>query len=229
MRCLAVMARHWEPGRAKTRLAVEVGPHAAAALHRAFVETVTARLAGLADVHWLCVTPDEAADVFRAAIGSPWDVVPQGPGDLGTRLDRGFRAARAAGAESLVVVGTDSPDLPRERVEAAFARIAPRRLVLGPAEDGGYYLIGAAEPPDVFRGVEWGTPRVREQTVALARAAGWQVSELAPWYDVDEPADLARLRGALARAADEVLGRLATRIDDVLSDRRAEGLPLPSP
>jgi glycosyltransferase A (GT-A) superfamily protein (DUF2064 family) len=112
----------------------------------------------------------------------------------------------AGGAEKVVVVGSDSPGLPIEYVERAFTALDSHDVVIGPAMDGGYYLLGCrSKLPPVFDGIDWGSNRVLMQTVACLDAA-WRLAVLPPWYDVDRPDDWAMLAGhiaALRRAGED--------------------------
>jgi rSAM/selenodomain-associated transferase 1 len=117
---------------------------------------------------------------------------PQGDGDLGSRMGDALRVLFRAGAKRVALVGSDLPDLVPSRITAAFAALAeePRRLVLGPAQDGGYYLLAATVVPTVFDGIDWGTSRVLTQTVAAAGDAGIPVHLIDTASDVDTVADL---------------------------------------
>jgi hypothetical protein len=121
--------------------------------------------------------------------------VPQSGDDLGERMSAAFRQLFAAGYARVILIGSDLPSLPPSRLaDADRALQRGADLVLGPAEDGGYYLIGLSRPTDVlFSGISWGGPDVLRQTVARARAECWRVQTIDPWYDVDSPADLARI------------------------------------
>ena len=94
-----------------------------------------------------------------------------------------------------MLIGSDLPTLPSSHLSAAFEALeAGADLVLGPADDGGYYLIGMSRPtPAVFEGIAWGSARVLQATRAAAAAPGLRVHEIAPWYDVDTAEDLARV------------------------------------
>ena len=102
-------------------------------------------------------------------------------------------------ARAVVLVGADSPTLPVEYVERAFAELERADVVLGPATDGGFYLVGCgpARPP-LFGGVAWGGASVLIDTIKALADPQWRLSLLPPWYDVDAPADLSMLRGHLA-------------------------------
>ena len=196
-RVLGLFAKWPAPGAAKTRLCAGRGPEWGARVARAFLLDTVERLAGVADRRVLAFAPPEAAADFAALVGGRFDLAPQADGDLGRRLARFAADQLAAGAGSLVLVGADSPTLPVEYVERAFAELGRADVVLGPAADGGYYLIGfGRRVPPVFDGIDWGTSRTLADTVA--RLAGWRLALLPPWYDVDTPDDWAMLCGHLA-------------------------------
>jgi rSAM/selenodomain-associated transferase 1 len=190
------MAKYPEPGRVKTRLAAALGDERACALYRAFVLDLAERLARLPyEVIW-AYSP--AAAPFAALLPRA-RCVAQVEGDLGARMAHAVHAAFAEGAAPVLVLGADVPHVSAACLEEA-ACAAASTLVLGPAEDGGYYLIGLACPhPGLFAGVPWGGDGVLAATQAHARRLGLQTHLLPPTFDVDEPADLHRLRGLLDR------------------------------
>ena len=147
--------------------------------------------------------PDDAKADFTALVRGRFDLRPQGDGDLGIRMARFLTTEHAAGAEAVVLVGADSPTLPVDYVERAFAELERADVVLGPATDGGYYLLGCGRRvPPIFDGVRWGTSRVLADTMACL-PADWRLALLPPWYDVDTPDDWRMLCGhvsALRRA-----------------------------
>jgi rSAM/selenodomain-associated transferase 1 len=192
---LFVMAKAPRRGRAKTRMVADgLDPELVALLAEAFLlDTLRAcrRVAGTQLA--VCFTPREAEGDFRE-LAPDLRLVPQAEGDLGARVVAAFDAAFALGADRAVVIGSDTPHLAPAALERAFRELARDGCVLGPAEDGGYYLIGLAEPrPELFRAVEWSTPRVLAQTLERARDARLAVHLLDPLHDVDSAADLARL------------------------------------
>ncbi len=196
-RCLVLFTKPAVPGRVKTRLIGELTAEQAASLHAAFIDDLVERLrAGRFELRiaW-ALEPDAPLPP------APVPALRQQGANLGERLYRGLRAVAAAGS-TVAAVGGDHPDLPIEPIEEAFARVeAGEPVVLGPAEDGGYYLIAlAAESlrPELFERIDWSTPAVLEQTLARCRALGHEPSLLAPWADVDRPADLVRLSAAIA-------------------------------
>ena len=149
-------------------------------------------------------------------------------------MSNAFSAFRQDGWEKTVVLGGDSPLLPREFVEEAFEALDRHDVVLGPADDGGYYLIGLGGPgrrrnaasryDRLFESIPWGTGRVLQQTRAAIRASGLSCYELPPWHDVDRPADLDRLAReirALRAGGDHLTGRCTeTALDAVIRKGR---------
>jgi len=132
------------------------------------------------------------ADVVGAGV----DVIPQRGNDLGERMAHVFEDVFRLGMESVVLVGSDLPDLPAQHIREALALLRGHldRIVIGPATDGGYYLIGMNRlHAAIFRGVEWSTERVLEGTPHAANALNLQVVSVGDWADVDEASDLARL------------------------------------
>jgi rSAM/selenodomain-associated transferase 1 len=197
-RVLGLFAKWPAPGSVKTRLAAAGGPSWGAQVARAFLLDSLTRLAAVDARHVLAFSPQESEANF-AALGSPFTLTPQREGDLGQRLAAFVGGQLDAGARAVVVVGTDSPTLPVAHVEQAFAELERADAVLGPATDGGYYLVGCGpRRPPLFEGISWSTGRVLVDTVATLTDPGWRLALLAPWYDVDTPEDLIMLRGHLA-------------------------------
>jgi rSAM/selenodomain-associated transferase 1 len=185
------MAKHPAAGRVKTRLAAALGPEVANALARAFIQDLAERLAQLPyPVTWTYWPPE--ADFSSLVPGACCR--PQRGEDLGARMADALAAAFAEGTEPVLVLGTDTPHVPGAVLAEAAAALASSDLALGPAEDGGYYLIGLRRPaPPLFAGVEWGTPDVLGATLVRAREAGLRVHLLPADFDVDLPDDVARL------------------------------------
>jgi len=199
---LAVFARAPDPGRTKTRLIPALGEAGAAALHRAFIDDTLARCAGAAGFEttlWCAGNPDHPV-LARLAAAHGVAREPQPPGDLGARMAGALGAALARAGRGLLI-GTDAPTLPVSLLHTAARGLEQAELVLGPAADGGYYLVGVrgAVPP-VFEGVPWSSPRVLAATLERARTAGVRTALLPPWYDVDRAQDLRLLRSHLALA-----------------------------
>ena len=181
-------------GTVKTRLASAIGAEAALELFRCFIldtaESVTR--AGLP--LRICFTP--ASEINKVADLLPpqsYNLMPQEGKDLGERMENAFRRAFAEGCCRAVLLGSDIPDLPADIIGEALAALLSVDLVLGPARDGGYYLIGMTGPrvcQDLFRGIPWSSPSVFRLTLQKAQAAGLKVHLLPDWNDVDSVEDL---------------------------------------
>ncbi|MBI2481637.1 MAG: glycosyltransferase [Planctomycetia bacterium] len=129
---------------------------------------------------------------------------PQTQGDLGSRMASFFDDCFRDGAGRVVLIGSDSPTVPTEFVESAFRLLGERDVVLGPTDDGGYYLVGASrEVAGIFEHIDWSTERVWDQTVARLGEIGLSCASLPQWYDVDEVKDLERLRDELSLLAND--------------------------
>jgi rSAM/selenodomain-associated transferase 1 len=187
---LAMFAKFWQPGAVKTRLAASLGPVRAAAIHRLFVETLVRRFDAVADERVIAFAPPEAVDAFQGIVGDRWKLAQQATGDLGRRM-KAFFAQSLARYERVVLIGSDSPDLPNEYVTQAIEALESHDVVLGPATDGGYYLVGVARQlPEIFDGIDWGTAQVWEQTLAHLRTVPRRWHELPGWYDIDHERSL---------------------------------------
>jgi rSAM/selenodomain-associated transferase 1 len=197
---LGVFAKYWEPGKVKTRLATSLGAPVAAELYYCFLAAVIENCErAFNGRRLLAYAPMERRGAFSVLAGVGWHLEPQAAGDLGQRMQQYFASAFARGCERVVLIGSDSPNLPPTFIRSAFQRLEHEQVVLGPSEDGGYYLIGARlELPDVFSDISWSTGEVFGQTVDRLRHAGMTWHELPGWYDVDDLADLMRLRSDLA-------------------------------
>jgi rSAM/selenodomain-associated transferase 1 len=199
------MAKYPQPGTVKTRLARALGPERACRLHEAFLLDLRDRLrrAGL-PVTWAVWPP--GADVSALLPGET--VVAQEGADLGERMDRAATLVAAGAREPVVVLGTDVPHVPLAWVRRAAREIEwGRDVVLGPARDGGYYLVAYRPPcPVLFADVPWGSAEVLATTVARCAAAGLGLGLLPELFDVDVAADLDSLR-AWCRARPGALPR----------------------
>lgn len=196
-RLLGIFAKWPQPGLVKTRLARDIGAEYAARLAEAFLRDTVERFAGLGDERWLCYAPSESAARvwFQGIVQNGYKLWPQPPGDLGQRLEAFFAAARQTGANCLIVLGADSPTLPTEFVSEAFDKLESHPAVLGPTDDGGYYLLGVRTAlSGVLAGIRWSTPHAMQDTQSALTRAGLPPVFLPAWYDVDTLADLQRLR-----------------------------------
>lgn len=200
---LIVMAKQPAAGQTKTRLCPPLDAAQAAELYACLlgdtldsVRTAVAALPGLA-AH-IAYAPAAAESYFHA-LAPDFALLPQGDGPLGARLATVLGAAAAAGFDQAAAINSDSPALPPDYLAQAFRELDDPAvdIVLGPCDDGGYYLIGWKRPyPALVRDVPMSTPHVLRDTLALAAGAGLRVALLPSWYDIDDAADLARMRAA---------------------------------
>ena len=161
---LIVFTRHPQPGKAKTRLIPALGAEGAAELQRRMtLQTVGRAWAfGAASGKTRLIIAHEGGtpSAMRDWLG-PLDYQKQAPGDLGTRLSQAMLRAHTEGARNIVIIGTDCPDLTEAHLRTAFVMLEDSDIVLGPAQDGGYYLIGLREPqPLLFEAIPWSTGEV---------------------------------------------------------------------
>jgi len=188
---IAIMAKTPVPGLTKTRLIPSIGAHAAAILQERLTErtVVTARAAAVGAVTLWCA-PDPSHPSFRDLVTRHAVTLKRQPnGDLGARM----LAAMAASWHPTLVIGTDCPAFTAEHLCAAAHALRDADVVLIPAEDGGYVLIGArVAHPQLFSGIAWGTPKVLAETRARIAALGLTCRELPALWDLDTEADLAR-------------------------------------
>ncbi len=222
---LGVFAKQPISGRVKTRLAATIGADAAASIYEAFLTDVTTHLTDMADRRVIGFSPDDAAaeEYFRTLAADRYVLWAQPDASLGGRM-AAFFVEHVTEGSSVVLIGSDSPSLPRKLIDMAFTALEADDCVIGPATDGGYYLIGLRRWTDgLFDDVTWGGPRVLSQTVRNLTDAGLTLQLLPPWYDVDTLDDLYGLEGHLAalRAAGqpEVAPCTVDAIQHLIDDR----------
>jgi rSAM/selenodomain-associated transferase 1 len=208
---MAIMAKAPRVGAAKTRLVPALSPAEAAQLSACFIRDAAENIVAAGRTAmidgYIAYAPADAAAEFATLVGEGTRLLPSRRAGLGASLADAAQDLLAAGYGAVCLVNSDSPTLPTAiLVAAAQALAAPGdRLVLGPAEDGGYYLIGMKQPhPRLFEDIAWSTASVFPQTLARAREIGLDPVVLPAWYDVDDVASLHRahgeLRGKVARA-----------------------------
>jgi hypothetical protein len=194
-----VMAKRPVPGKTKTRLCPPLTPLEAAELYEAMLRDTIGLVSSLRGIEWaIAVTP-------QTAVGQMGTFAPRGArilavegADIGECLRGATEQLFSEGFTRVVAVNSDGPTLPAEYIERSVEMLTNSDVVLGPAEDGGYYLIGMRQTqPGLFQGIAWSTVHVAAQTLERAAAAGLTVAQLPSWYDVDTPAELERLRGEL--------------------------------
>ena len=195
MSTIVIFARAPKLGEVKTRLAKAIGDERALALYEAFLDDTCALTQGLGARRVIAVAGDaDHPRVAHLAKSQRLAIEPQGDGDLGERMARAIAAHVARGP--VVIIGSDAPTLPRAHLHRALDELMAHDVVIGPSEDGGYYLIGARVPvPELFNDVRWSTGEVLATT--LGRLAGRAHALLPAWHDVDSVDDLSRLEREL--------------------------------
>ncbi len=203
MRKLVLFARQPIPGQVKTRLAATWGAERAAALYECFLLDQFERFTSEADCRVIGYSPatSEAHHWFTEAAGH-WQLWPQPETDLGGRMAACFEHWCAAPDDRLLLIGSDSPNLPSRSFDLAFSLLETSDVVLGPSADGGYWLVGARgsapQARDIFTQVNWSTPEVFHQTVERITSLRLSLSLLPLWFDVDTEDEVSTLRGLLA-------------------------------
>lgn len=191
---LILLTRLPRPGYTKTRLIPSLGPEGAADLQRRMTESALSWARALRRVRpvelEVCYTGHDSRQM-SAWLGPGVSYEPQDAGGLGRRMKNALHRALDQGCLRAVLMGSDIPGINRALLGHAFDLLKTHQVVLGPAMDGGYYLVGLSRPaPDIFQGIEWGSSRVFKQTMRKARAAGLDVAQLPPLADLDCPQDL---------------------------------------
>jgi uncharacterized protein len=196
---------------------VGIGDDAAARFYEASLRTLLARVRGLDLRREIAYAEHSEADLAWFQQFEGYELWPQPPGDLGVKLTAWFEYA-CASDDRVLVIGSDSPTLPLEYITKALAALDHHNdCVIGPAEDGGYYLLGLRRPvPQLFERISWSSPLVIAQTCARAVQQELQVAVLPYWNDVDEVDDLAVLRDQLKDwEGDPLWGPLRLAVDSI--------------
>jgi rSAM/selenodomain-associated transferase 1 len=210
---VVIMAKTPQAGEVKTRLCPPLTPEEAAELYRCFLRDKIAQVRSLqAASPVIAYTPAEGRSLFEALAPGFMLLLQQGAG-LGARLANCFAHLLAAGYTGVLAIDSDTPTLPTAFLQQAVDLITRPQtdVVLGPSEDGGYYLIGLRYPHrELFEGMAWSTSSVLPETLRRAEARGLKVTCLPPWFDVDTAAEVERLRAEL-RQADDTIARHTRR------------------
>jgi rSAM/selenodomain-associated transferase 1 len=223
---IAVMAKAPQPGRSKTRLTPRLSPAQAAGLSAAFLRDITENIAAAARAEridgFIAYAPSGTEALFdgHLALGTGLilaDGTPPMPDDVtgfGRCLLQAIDTLLAQGYSAAVVLNSDSPTLPTDYLIRTAALLAAPgdRAVLGPAEDGGYYLLGLKQAhAHMFADIAWSSEHVAAQTRARAAEIGLELVEVPPWYDVDDEAALDRLVAELIRDDEQNLALATAR------------------
>lgn len=192
-RCILFYVKYPEQGRVKKRLAAHFGEELATELYKNFVLDSLTTLSRCKASLKVCLHPPHREEVFIAWLGSEYAVLPQKGSDLGERMKNSFFDAWKQGYEHVILIGSDIPDLPHSLIQDAFSMLCTNDVVIGPAFDGGYYLIGFRREtffPEGFDDIPWGTETVYMETLNKLKMGGLSVGTLPWWNDIDTPDDL---------------------------------------
>lgn len=196
-RCILFFVKYPEKGVVKKRLAEEIGADAAVALYKNFVLDLLASVKGLSIPLRVCFYPEDHSEKFSLWLGAQYHFIPQKGRDLGERMKNAFSQAFEHGFRKVILIGSDIPDLPMYIIDEAFLSLDTSDIVIGPACDGGYYLIGFRSDrflPETFEGITWGKHTVLKETLEILRLKGKKVHSLPEWRDVDTLSDLKDLQ-----------------------------------
>ncbi|HUR46157.1 MAG TPA: TIGR04283 family arsenosugar biosynthesis glycosyltransferase [Candidatus Saccharimonadales bacterium] len=224
---LILFTRFPSPGKVKTRLIPALGPEGAAALHRRLVlrtlragreacRTLNADL----EIHFESGSDEQ----MRHWLGEDVRFQSQVPGDLGNRMATAFAESFRSGSSGTIIIGTDCPRLDAQILTEAFARLQEKQVVLGPAQDGGYYLIGLTGPlPELFHGIPWGTDRVLADSMEVLERMQVTHSLLNVLEDIDRPEDL-KIWETFSRADEANLSRVSVVIPTLNEEQHITSL-----
>ncbi|AVH66834.1 hypothetical protein CDG77_12670 [Nostoc sp. 'Peltigera membranacea cyanobiont' 213] len=191
---LIIFTRYPEPGKTKTRLIPALGNLGAANLQRKMTEHTIFQVQELQKKIAISMEVRFAGgnlQLMQDWLGLDLVYQSQGEGDLGSRMARSLFDAFESGADKVIIIGTDCPGVNAQILTTAFEKLHSFDLVLGPALDGGYYLIGLCQPiPELFANIKWGTAQVFQKTLEIARKINLSHVNLSPLADIDRPEDL---------------------------------------
>ncbi len=224
-RCiLGIFAKQPIAGQAKTRLAQATSSEWATQVAAAFLADTLGRMGAIQCARMIVYAPGHSTAFFTSEAAGRFELLPQAEGDLGQRLRSFFTHAQQLGFTRCIAIGTDSPTLPLEFVERGFRLLDNHDVVIGPAYDGGYYLVGTGgKEIDLFRDIAWSSAQVLAQTLRRVRGASARFALLPAWYDVDTLDDwamLCRHVDAMRRAG---IDPQVPRVEKLLDEPRPSG------
>lgn len=193
---ILVFIKSPEKGRVKSRLASAFGEEKTLELYKSFVSSILGTLKGAKFPTEIFFYPADPAEAVVDWLGKGFSYIPQRGQDLGERMENAFADSFSCGIWRALIVGTDIPDLAPAVIDEALSFLEDHDAVIGPATDGGYYLIGFKKEtflPSVFHGIPWGTGSVCSMTMQVFARAGYRVHKLPEWRDVDTVDDLISL------------------------------------
>lgn len=191
--CLLLFAKYPEKGKVKRRLVPHLGEEKVVELYKNFMLDSLSTMNASGVEFYVCVYPPDSKASFIEWLGSDYSYLPQEGENLGERIKNGFISAFARTYNRVVTIGSDIPNLPCEFINDAFSRLTTEDMVIGPAADGGYYLIGFTRTtflPESFEGIPWGTHTVLQETLKVVKKRSHSVHLLPEWHDIDTYDDL---------------------------------------
>ncbi|HIE07062.1 MAG TPA: glycosyltransferase, partial [Desulfarculaceae bacterium] len=201
-RAIIIMTRYPDPGRVKTRLIPALDADEAARLHRQMVEYAMSTVRGFTSASPAGIFVffnGGSKELMASWLGDEAEYLPQADGNLGDKMRAAFHAVFNREFKTVTMIGSDCPTIDRHILRQAFSSLAQADMVVGPALDGGYYLLGLKQVYDqLFEGIDWGGSKVLTQTLSAARNQRITVSCLPELSDIDRPEDLVNLKGIAA-------------------------------
>jgi uncharacterized protein len=194
--CLLLFVKYPTKGKVKLRLSKDLNEEIAQELYQCFILDTLVMIEKMNLPFFICVTPPNKKNEFQRWLGSSYQYLTQKGSDLGGRMKNSFKEVFTKGVQNAVLIGSDSPDLPKDYIKQAFSTLESKDVVLGPTYDGGYYLIGfkaTTFTPSVFEDILWSSPMVFQQTVTKIQHAKRSIGLLPTWSDVDTISDLRNL------------------------------------
>jgi rSAM/selenodomain-associated transferase 1 len=198
---IVIMAKAPTPNEVKTRLIPHLKPDIAALLYHNFLLDKIEQVKSVQKTKFFIAYMPADSEKYFKKIAPDFDLILQIGNDLGDRLSYVSNKLFDKGFKKVVILDSDTPNLPTEFIRKAIAGLKTSDIVIGPCEDGGYYLIGLKTPtPDVFKNIPWSTSKVTNITIKRAEAIGLKSSFLKNWYDIDTIDDLRRLKKDLEKS-----------------------------
>jgi rSAM/selenodomain-associated transferase 1 len=195
-RCLLFFVKYPEKGKVKSRLSAVIGNDPTVHLYKQLATQMFSTIKRGTFPFYISFFPENVEKAMKDWFGSEFLYLPQNGKDLGERMKNGFIEAFEMGSKRVVLIGSDIPDLPLEFIEEAFKYLEEKDVVIGPAYDGGYYLIGFKEmtfSPQVFEEMDWGTETVFDETIKVLEQLKKRVHTLPYRRDIDTVEDLKNL------------------------------------
>jgi rSAM/selenodomain-associated transferase 1 len=200
--CILVFVRSPVVGKVKTRLGKTLSAETVLQIYKAFGKDVTETVKNHAEHIRIYFYPPEGKDAVMSWLGDEFHYLPQRGDHLGDRMQNAFADTFSDGFYRVVLVGTDIPDLPGSIIDQAFKKLSRHPSVVGPAIDGGYYLIGFKKKDfltRVFDDIPWGTGHVLDKTLSIFKSANHNLHLLKSWQDTDNCEDLEALKKRIDR------------------------------